>query len=116
MQKEIRKYLLFLLALAFLCPIGIILPKMFNSGDAWGEWSTETVKKQTGIEPAKMKSAEGLYHAPLSDYSLKNSNGSMKFELISYTISAIAGIAIIFLITITFQRILKNKNNDTSIS
>jgi hypothetical protein len=37
-NKLQTKILIILLLLCFITPVGILLPMVFNAGDAWGEW------------------------------------------------------------------------------
>jgi ABC-type spermidine/putrescine transport system permease subunit II len=50
-NKLQKKILVILLLLCLLTPIGILLPAFFNTGDAWGEWSAQTVKELVGYVP-----------------------------------------------------------------
>ena len=50
MNKLQKKILIVLILLCLITPIGILLPIFFNTGDAWGEWSAQTVKELVGYE------------------------------------------------------------------
>jgi cobalt/nickel transport protein len=49
-----KKLLVILAIVALLSPIGIILPEKFKAGDAWGEWSAETIHKLVGFIPERL--------------------------------------------------------------
>jgi len=51
MNKTQKKILIVLLLLCLLTPVGVLLPAFFNTGDAWGEWSAQTVKELVGYVP-----------------------------------------------------------------
>ncbi len=101
--------------MAILSPAGILLPIWFRAGDAWGEWSVETVKEQVGFEPAKMKIEAELYKAPIPDYTIYKENESIFKHSIAYIFSAFVGMGIILLITFGLYKFAKNKN-DSSVS
>lgn len=83
-----------LVIMAFLSPLGIILPKMFNSGDAWGEWGTAKIEKFIGYVPEGMKRLAGIWKAPVSDYNPGGENASMAAQMLYYIISGCIGIII----------------------
>ncbi len=51
LDKLQKKILIILLLLCLITPAGILLPMFFNAGDAWGEWSAQTVKDLIGYVP-----------------------------------------------------------------
>jgi cobalt/nickel transport protein len=114
-MAQIKKYWIYLVILAVLTPVGIFLPEWFKAGDAWGEWSVETVKEQVGFEPAQMKKMAEIYHAPVPDYSFFDENASLAKQSIAYIVSALVGIGVILLLTFAMQKLWKAKN-DSSVS
>jgi hypothetical protein len=99
MNKFAKKILIGLLAMALLSPLGIILPKMFHAGGAWGEWSTDKVKKELGYVPKGMKKDAELWKAPMPDYSNGKENNSIFSDSLDYIFSGLTGLAIIAFIT-----------------
>lgn len=89
-----KKLLVILLVLAVLTPIGIYLPTAFNAGDAWGEWSTETMEKMIGFVPDGLKRTADIWSAPIPDYNLGDENSSFAVQALSYVLSAAVGIAL----------------------
>jgi cobalt/nickel transport protein len=104
-----KRYLIFLGILIILTPIGIFLPEIFKAGDAWGEWSIETVKKLTGHEPEGMKKAAELYSAPIPDYNPGKKNDTLSKQSVGYIISGAVGVGIILLLTFGATKLI-NRN------
>jgi hypothetical protein len=99
MKSFKNKLWFWLFLLCLLTPAGILIPKLFHAGDAWGEWDTEQVKEKAGYEPQGMKKDAGLWEAPIPDYSIKKENKTVFSTSINYILSAIAGIGIIIVLT-----------------
>jgi cobalt/nickel transport protein len=78
--------------LVLLTPLGIILPKMFGAGGAWGEWGLDKIEKAAGFVPEGMKRAAELWKAPLPDYALPHQGKGLLAESFGYMLSAIIGI------------------------
>jgi cobalt/nickel transport protein len=110
-MKKYKKYLIFFAVLVILSPLGIILPEYFNSGDAWGEWSVETVKEQTGRAPEGMKKDATLYAAPVPDYNLGKEEDTISKKSVGYILSGVIGIAIIILLTFGVNKLAKYKTD-----
>lgn len=104
MKKLNRTIIIALVTLALLSPIGIFLPHVFKSGGAWGEWSKEIVKKQTGYIPKGMDKNAGKYKAPLPDYSNGKKDNTIGKESVFYILSGLIGIAVIAFPTWLFYR------------
>ncbi len=100
---------MFLGILIILSPLGVILPKYFKAGGAWGEWSIESVKQQTGKEPAGMKKDSKLYKAPISDYNMGKEDDVISKQSINYIISGLVGTGIILIITFGLTKLFTRK-------
>ncbi len=102
MTKMQKKLWAGLFIMALLSPLGILLPAMFRSGGAWGEWSAETLEKLVGYVPEGLKKYGEIWKAPVPDYSVGGGESSMTVQIISYAASGILGIllvaAVIYLI------------------
>lgn len=83
---NLRKALLWLLILALLTPLGLLA-----QGTAFGEWSSEELKKSLGFIPAGLAKLESFWSAPFAKYSISFVN-----ETVSYIISALLGIGFLF--------------------
>jgi cobalt/nickel transport protein len=101
-----RKLWIGLLIMALLTPVGIILPKRFNAGDAWGEWGTGTIEKLLGYVPEGLKRLADIWKAPISGYSFGDEGSSLAVRIISYIISGIIGILIAALVVYIISRFL----------
>ncbi len=109
-MKNINKKLAIgLLFLILLSPAGIFLPELFNAGDAWGEWSVETIEQLTGFIPAGMKKMAALWSAPIPDYTLNANNESMLRQSVYYILSAFVGVSLITLITFVIYKLMPKK-------
>jgi len=108
-MKKHRKILIFIGILVILSPLGIIMPHYLKSGDAWGEWSVEQVKEQTGHESQKMKKDASLYDAPIKDYNIGKEQESLSKKSIKYIISGALGVGIILILTFGVSKFHKKK-------
>ena len=81
--------------LALMSPLGIIIPKWFGAGGAWGEWGLDEIEKAAGFVPEGMKRIAELWKAPLHDYALPVESKGPVMESFGYVLSAIIGIALI---------------------
>jgi hypothetical protein len=96
MNKLQKKILVILLLLCFLTPMGILLPAFFNTGDAWGEWSAQTVKELVGYVPKGLAKYSDVWKAPLTDYSVKREDSSIVHRSGYYLVSGIIGATITY--------------------
>ncbi len=92
MKKETKKLWLVLFALAFLSPLGLILPAKFNAGDAWGEWGVDTLQQLLGYVPAGLKRTADFWHAPIPDYNFWGEGAAMYQQIAAYIFSGFLGI------------------------
>jgi len=111
-MKPCQKYIIFIGILLVLCPLGLILPHYFKAGDAWGEWSVESVKQQTGHEPEGMKKTANLFSAPIPDYSMGKENDPLSKRSLNYIISGLIGTGIILIITFGVSKLMPLKKEE----
>lgn len=109
MNKLQKKVLLFLIVLVLLTPLGIFLPMFFDAGDAWGEWSAETVKELIGYVPEGLQKYSDTYTAPLPDYSMNADDTSVKHQSVYYIISGIIGAALTLFATMLISKLIIRK-------
>ncbi|MFZ5995903.1 MAG: PDGLE domain-containing protein [Nitrospirota bacterium] len=95
-----------LIIMALFTPLGIILPRIFNAGDAWGEWGTDTLEKLLGYVPGGLKKYADIWKAPLSDYSFGGESASLLMQIVSYIISGLIGIVLLGLIIYFISKFL----------
>lgn len=101
--------------LALLSPIGLILPNHFKAGDAWGEWSIDTVKKETGYMPAGLEKLSSVWNAPVPDYTFKGwEEKGLKKSSLAYIFSALAGIALCATFSFLIGKLIARKNSGSS--
>ena len=96
--------------LVLLSPLGLILPEVFKSGPAWGEWSLEELEKLLGFIPEGLKKISDLWSAPLPDYNMKEweGKGLVKSSL-GYILSGALGVGAVVLVTFLLGKVLSKK-------
>jgi len=109
MTKTRKKLWIGLVIMALISPIGLILPELFNSGDAWGEWGTDTLEKLLGFVPEGLKKYTDFWKAPFPDYNLAGEDSSMSVQVISYAASGMIGILVVVAVIYLISKVvLKN--------
>lgn len=99
--------------LAVLSPIGLLIPALFRSGSAWGEWSTDEIKDLTGYVPNGLEKLSSLWAAILPDYSFVGwENKGLADQSIAYIVSAIVGIALCIGLGLLLGKLLARKTDD----
>ncbi len=101
-----KKLWIGILLLTLLTPLGIIIPEKFKAGDAWGEWSFETIKKDLGFAPEKLKQNSEIWKAPVPDYNFGKEESAFPVRIVSYIVSGIIGIAVIALLVFVLKKII----------
>jgi hypothetical protein len=110
MDKLQRKILIVLLSLCIITPVGILLPMFFNAGNAWGEWSAQTVKDLVGFVPQGLAKYTDIWKAPLSGYSINLNDTAVIHKSGYYIVSGILGATITYLVMLLISRlILRNE-------
>jgi len=108
-----RRFLLILLILAVLTPLGLWLPHRFQAGDAWGEWSPEDVGEQVGFIPRGLARLSGLWKAPIPDYAPEGwEERPLATQSGAYIVSALIGIAVCGLFMLLLGRWLSKKDKE----
>jgi len=92
MEKGQKKLWIGLIVLAFLSPLGIILPEKFKAGDAWGEWGVDALQQILGYVPAGLKKYAEIWQAPIPDYNFWGEGAALGPQIIACIISGILGI------------------------
>lgn len=91
MNRLQKKILFILLLLCIITPIGILLPIFFDAGDAWGEWSAQTVHDLVGYVPEGLAKYSDAWKAPLPDYTADSEDTSLVHQSGYYIVSGIIG-------------------------
>jgi hypothetical protein len=106
MTKSQRRLWIGLFVMALLTPIGIILPRLFNAGAAWGEWGVDKLEELLGYTPQGLKKLSDLWKAPLPNYSFGGRDASMTFQIVSYIASGVLGVVAVGLVVFLITRFL----------
>ena len=115
-MKTTKKLWIGLLALIVLSPLGIILPARFNAGSAWGEWSSEEIRRLVGYVPSGMSRQSDRWKAPMPDYALRGQENAHIGSLsVSYIVSGLLGAGAVVGITILVGKVLaRREDSDAS--
>ena len=105
-DKLQKKILIVLLLLCLITPIGILLPMLFNAGDAWGEWSAQTLKELIGYVPQGLAKYSNLWNAPILDYSINSTDKSMVHQSGFYIVSGILGATLTYIVMLFIVRLI----------
>jgi ABC-type Fe3+ transport system permease subunit len=89
MDKIIRNFVIGLVALIILAPLGLLAV-----GETFGEWGPEEVKEKLGFVPPGLERLSSLWGAPMSDYALPGIGDSMTAAAAAYILSAVLGVVI----------------------
>ena len=110
-MKGMKKLWCGLLVLILISPLGLILPGVFQSGPAWGEWGLQEVERMLGYIPEGYRKVANFWSAPMPDYSLKVWGGEgLAGMSLGYILSAGLGVGVIVLATFLLGKWL-SKNN-----
>lgn len=105
-SKLQKKILIMLLLLCFMTPVGILLPACFNAGDAWGEWSAQTVKDLVGYVPQGLAKYTDGWKAPLPDYTINVGDTSIVHQSGYYIVSGIFGATVTYIVMLLISRLI----------
>jgi cobalt/nickel transport protein len=105
-NKLQKKILILLLMLCLITPVGILLPMVFNAGDAWGEWSAQTVKELTGYVPGGLQKYSDIWKAPLPGYSIDKKETSVGHRSGYYIVSGIIGATATYIVMLLLSKLI----------
>ena len=101
-----------LILLVLLSPLGLILPEIFKSGPAWGEWSLEEIEKMVGFIPEGLKKLADLWSAPLPEYNVGGWEKKGLFHSsLGYILSGFLGVGMVVLVTLLLGKWMKKKDS-----
>jgi len=106
MNKLQKKILIILLILCLITPIGILLPSFFNTGEAWGEWSAQTVKELVGYVPKGLAKYSDIWKAPIPDYAVKREDPSIVHRSGYYLVTGIIGATITYIVMLVISGLI----------
>lgn len=105
LNKFQKKILVILLLLCLITPVGILFPVFFNTGDAWGEWSAQTVKELAGYVPKGLAKYSEIWKAPIPEYSVKREDPSVVHQSGYYLVSCIFGATVTYIVMLIISRL-----------
>jgi hypothetical protein len=108
--KIVKKLWIGIAILALLSPLGILIPALFGSGGAWGEWGLDEIKAMLGYVPRGMEKLGRIWNSPLKDYAVPGQTGEMPHRGLGYMASAFIGIATTAGLAYALARFLGRKN------
>jgi hypothetical protein len=106
MDKLQKKVLIVLISLCLITPVGILLPMFLNAGDAWGEWSAQTVKDLVGYVPQGLAKYAEVWKAPLTDYTINGKDTSIVHQSGYYIVSGITGATLTYVVVLIISRLI----------
>lgn len=110
-HSKFRKLWTGVAILVLLTPLGLMLPRFFGAGGAWGEWGTDEIKDLIGYIPEGLRRLSKMWSAPLPDYAPSGWDKGMKSYL-SYFLSGLAGAVIVALAAYALGKVLKRSNRE----
>jgi hypothetical protein len=112
-MKGTRRLWWGIIGLILLSPLGLLLPEIFESGPAWGEWSLEELGNRLGFVPAGLKKLADLWSAPVPDYNLRGFEGKgLAHSSLAYIFSGAVGVGLIILVSLFVGKFLSRKDRD----
>ena len=100
-----------LILLILLSPLGLILPEIFRSGPAWGEWSLEEIEKMVGFIPEGLKKLTDLWPSPLPEYNVGGWEEKGLFHSsLGYILSGFLGVGAVVSVTLLLGRWMGKKD------
>jgi cobalt/nickel transport protein len=101
-----KKILIILLLLCLITPVGVLLPMYFNAGDAWGEWSAQTVKDLVGYVPQGLAKYSDVWKAPLPEYTINSKDTSVIHQSGFYIVSGIIGATVTYVVMLLISKLI----------
>jgi len=87
--------------LVILTPLGLLA-----TGTAYAEWGSDELQQTLGYVPEGVAHGESLWSALLPGYSVPGLEGSFLSSSIGYILSAITGIALIYIATLALGKFI----------
>jgi cobalt/nickel transport protein len=106
MNKLQKRILVILILLCLITPVGILLPMVFNAGDAWGEWSAQTLKDLIGYVPKGLVKYSNVWNAPLPDYMVNEDDTSVVHQSGYYIVSGIIGATVAYIVMLLISKLI----------
>jgi len=111
-MKGTKKLWWGLALLVLISPLGLLLPEVFKSGPAWGEWSLKEIERMVGYIPEGLRRLADLWSAPVPDYNLKSWEGKgLALSSLGYILSGALGVGAVVLVVLFLGKILSRKGD-----
>lgn len=91
--------------LLLLAPLGLLLPRLFRAGGAWGEWGADEIGNRAGYVPEGIKRLFRIWKSPFEDYSFPGLG-----EYVAYIATGAIGVLAVVAVSIALGRMLSKKN------
>jgi cobalt/nickel transport protein len=101
-----KRILIILIVLCLITPLGILFPMFFNAGDAWGEWSAETVRDLVGYVPEGLAKYSDLWQSPMTDYTLNAGDKSVVHQSGYYIVAGLIGATLTCIVMIIISKLI----------
>ena len=98
--------------LVLLSPLGLLVPKWFGAGGAWGEWGVEEIRKMIGSVPQGMAKVSRLWKSPLQNYAIPGGNGGHAHGSLEYILAAVIGVAFTAGVAYFLAKLLGRRNRE----
>lgn len=89
MEKLVRNFIIAMIALIILAPLGLLAV-----GETYGEWGPEELQEKLGFVPHGLEQLSGFWNAPLPDYGFPGGGDSMTVSSAAYILSAVIGVVV----------------------
>ena len=98
--------------LVLLSPLGLIIPALFGSGGAWGEWGIDEIASVSGFVPEGMEHLSDVWKAPLPDYTVPGQGEGIAQDSLGYIATGLIGIGATAGIAYIFARVMARREQD----
>ncbi|MDP1759071.1 MAG: PDGLE domain-containing protein [Thermodesulfovibrionales bacterium] len=109
---KFRKLWMGIAILIILSPVGLILPELFKTGGAWGEWGADEIEKIAGYVPHGLKKLSELWKAPILDYAFLGWDKGFK-SYAGYIFSGIIGAALVIGVSMLIGKFFAGENGNS---
>ncbi len=99
--------------LVILSPLGLIIPKYFGAGGAWGEWGLDQIEKIAGFAPEGMKRLTDAWKAPFTNYAVPGQGPGLIRSGLGYILAGIIGIAATAGVVYLLAKLLTRRNGSS---
>lgn len=110
-RREYRKLWAGIGILILFSPLGLLLPELFHSGSAWGEWGPEELKSIVGRVPAQLERWADFWKGLWPDYQTGHEQNTWQ-RMAMYFMSAILGCGVVATASFLLGKWLSRDSNE----